>query len=36
MTTKFLETYCFLLANIKVGNVLYIIKNGMCVTVYKN
>ena len=31
MTTKFLEKYCCPLANIKVSNVLYLIKNGMCV-----
>ena len=31
MTTKFLEKYRCPLANIKVGNVLYLIKNGMCV-----
>ena len=31
MTTKFLEKYRSPLANIKVGNVLYLIKNGMCV-----
>ena len=32
MATKFLEKYrCPDLANIKVGDVLYLIKNGMCV-----
>ena len=32
MTTKFLEKYrCPNLANIKVGDLLYLIKNGMCV-----
>ena len=35
MTTKFLENYrCPDLANINVGNVLFIIKNGMCVEEY--
>ena len=31
MTTKFLEKYRCSLANIKVCNVLYRIKNGMCI-----
>ena len=31
MTTKILEKYRCPLANIKVSNVLYLIKNGMCV-----
>ena len=31
MTPKFLEKYRYPLANIKVGNLLYLIKNGMCV-----
>ena len=35
MTTKFLENYCCPdLTNIKVSNVLYLIKNGMCVANY--